>query len=406
MKTCISFLTKDRLALTKQTIRPLLGIEHDLLWIDGSSDEDALAYFDEHRYDATESRPAVKGGADRAIVYALTTMLHHPAEYDYVGLCESDVLLPDDWFAKTMQLFSTAAADGLCVGAVSARAYEDRILIQRDGYAVMLNLGAGHVVFARRAAELVLANYRTGWWSDTRAVFAQLSGIDIGRFAAFRGNEQWNSVDWCWDAVLAQHGFVSVAATPTEVEMVGQEPPLEDQGLTLAREPVRDRRDGAAFDLLVQRSAAIRDGLWQPTTIKPVHEHMGVHTHFAHLLDAKFGFDEWRCQWSAGFGGFAYRSNSKFSTIHLMVYGPCTFLVSGGKTGAKIRITDTETGYEVNPDLPAGEMQIAQLPVPGNVVYREIVLTCDEGAVFYGIQTTQPQPTTNHKFDFNSLPPV
>ena len=60
------------------------------------------------------------------------------------------------------------------VGAVSARCYEDRILIQRAGYTVCHNLGAGMIMFTRKAAELVLQNYRTVWTTENRLLFSQL----------------------------------------------------------------------------------------------------------------------------------------------------------------------------------------------------------------------------------------
>jgi len=152
--------------------------QHDLWWIDGSETLEGQQALEETSF--TRHHSGIRGGADAAIVFALTAMLNHPVGYTHVGLCENDVLLAPDWFDRTMALFGKGEADGLSVGAVSARAYDDRILIQRDGYAVMHNLGAGHVVYTREAARLILDNYRSAWWPDNRAIFAQLSGIDNG----------------------------------------------------------------------------------------------------------------------------------------------------------------------------------------------------------------------------------
>ena len=405
MKVAIAYLTKDRVELTKQTFPALRDGQHALYWFDGSSDAEALAYFAKYEVLATCVFPNIKGGADAAIVFALTKMLASPVDYEVVGLCENDVLLHDGWFEKTIALFGKGADDGLEVGAVSPRAYVDRVLIQRDGWAVMHNLGAGVVLFTRKAAQLVLANYRNGWWTDNRAIFAQLSDLDVGRYAAFRGNEQWTTADWHFDAILAQHGLASLAFTPCAVDMIGQDPPLKDQGLELVRAET-DRRDDLAFARFAARTEAIRIGVWRPETVKPIWHHHGYHIYFAHQLPDAERMGDWRLIWSQGFGPFAYVANEQGCQITAMVFGPVTFMVAGGKTGAKVTIKDLNSGYEISPELPVGEKQIAQLQVPGGMTYRQLILTCAKGAVFYGIQTVEAQPTTDQKFDFHSLPPV
>lgn len=402
-KVAIAYSTKDRVELTQQTVPALLQpSKFDLWWVDGSST--LLGQEEPERYNhGMHVVSGIHGGADAAIVWSLTHMLE--AGYEIVGLCENDVLLHDGWFEATISLFERGLADGLSVGAVSPRAYEDRILLQNDGYAVMHNLGAGIVLFTREAAQLILANYRTGWWPHNRAVFAQLSGIDIGRYACFRGNEQWTTADWHWDAFLAQHGLASLALTPALCSMIGQEPSLEEQGLTLACEPVEARRDDLAFEVFKHRTAAIRSGVWKPNTITPIFAHQGTETIFAHQLGDAVRTGDWHLQWSQGFGGFAYRAEAD-AKLTTQIIGPVTFLVSGGKHGAKVTITDSESGYEIKPEIPAGEGQIAQIQVPGGMSYREVVLTCSAGAVFYGVQTSERQPITNQKFDYHSLPPV
>lgn len=412
MKVAIAYLTKDRPDLIAQT-GPRMPFDHAQVFsIDGSVTEEGRMAVDlAMRLFGDGGAPrfwGVGGGADAAIVFALTKMLAHPANYTHVGLCENDVLLHDGWFEGTMALFEKGKADGLNVGAVSPRCYADRILIQRDGYAVMHNLGAGIVLFSREAAHIILANYRTGWWSDNRSIFAQLSGIDIGRYAAFRGNQQWLTADWHFDAVLAQHGLASLALSPSAVEMIGQEPSLEEQGLTLVREPVEERRDEEAFGKFLDGTSDIRIGCWRPDSIHPIQQHMGTRIYFAHQLSLPTyrRKGDWRLKWSQGFGPFVWRANEDGCRLQLPLFGPATFLVSGGAKGAKVSITDTESGYEITPDIPPGEMQIAQLQMPAGMSYREIVMTCSEGAIFYGVQTTEPQPTTNHKFDYHSLPPV
>src|SRR5215469_8403852 len=138
---CISYSSKNRLELTKRTIAPLLPQKGwDLWWYDASTEPGAAEFFND-RCNETVRAQRLHGGSCRYIVAALTQMLGwEDPRYDYVGLCENDVLLDDDWFEPTMALFYQTDG-GVHPGAVSARTYEDRILIQRDGYAVMHNLG-------------------------------------------------------------------------------------------------------------------------------------------------------------------------------------------------------------------------------------------------------------------------
>src|ERR1700677_940218 len=192
-RVAIAFSTCDRPELTKRSIEPLLQPrKFDLHWIDGSKTKEGQQLPGQYHF--RQFHPQILGGSGPAIVYALSTLLN--LRYEYIGLVENDVLLKDGWFEDMMALFERGKEDGLEVGAVSARAYEDRILIQRDGNAVMHNLGAGMIMFSRKAAQLVLQNYRTVWTTENRLLFAQLSGIDIGKYWAFKGEQQFLVADW------------------------------------------------------------------------------------------------------------------------------------------------------------------------------------------------------------------
>ena len=82
-------------------------------------------------------REILTGGSCRYIVKALTDLLAGARQYDYMrALWQNDVRLHDDWFEPTMGPFEIGQTvkPALFVGAVSARCYEDRVLIQRDGY--------------------------------------------------------------------------------------------------------------------------------------------------------------------------------------------------------------------------------------------------------------------------------
>jgi hypothetical protein len=412
MKVAIAYLTKDRVELTKQTASAVCNAQCAVFWIDGSETLEGQQALEEADY--TRHHSGVRGGADAAIVFALTAMLNHPVGYTHVGLCENDVLLAPDWFERTMALFDIGAEDGLCVGAVSARAYADRILIQRDGWAVMHNLGAGHVVFTRQAAELILANYRTGWWPDNRALFAQLAGVDIGRYACFRGNAQWTTADWHFDAILAQHGLASLALTPCAAGMIGQEPSLEEQGLTLITEEVERFRNDEAFELYARGTAAIREGTWRPQVITPVHRSSmngGTSLIFPHQMTEYDREGDWRLKWTQGFGPFSWRSNDAGAPdnpcrLQVKIFGACVILVSGGEREAKVTVIDTHSGYEIAPEVPPASHGITQLAVPGACAYRDIVIYIANGGIFYGIQCQEPQPLPSDKFDYSDLPPV
>lgn len=425
-KVAIAYSTKDRIELSKRTIEPLLQPDKvDLFWIDGSIDPEAIQLVLDRGPSDFYTRFNIRGGADAAIVHNLTLLLQHPNNYEFLGLVENDVLLHPDWFAPTMALFERGKAEGLNVGAVSARCYEDRILFQRDDYAVCHNLGAGCIIFTREAAQIALYNFRTGWWSENRRIFAQVSGIDIGRYAAFRANEQWVCGDWHIETVLAEFGLVALALTPSPVEMIGQNPPLAEQGLKLVTESVELLRNDKQFAVFVERMAQRRDHKVQNSNQTEWHQaDSGTWMIFPHQIAALGGHygGDWRLKWSQGFGPFAWKAgwdgktnigqqfSKNISTLTVPVSGACAFLVSGGEKGGQVSIRDTASGYECSPTLPpeGDATQILNLPVPGGVTYREIVLTMlTPGTIFYGLQCREPQPfRSGAAFDYATLPPA
>src|ERR1017187_6735381 len=178
MKLALSLLTCDKSDLVAQSCKPLLEgtiAGHFHLFIcDGSTTEANEKAIWDLTWPAGHMHANVKSGAGAAIVYALTMMLAHKENYDVVGLCESDVLLHPGWLG-CLDLFSRGESDGLVVGATSARCFVDRVLFQRDGFAVMHNLGAGQIMLTRRAAQIVLDTFRTGWTTDNRRILFQLS---------------------------------------------------------------------------------------------------------------------------------------------------------------------------------------------------------------------------------------
>lgn len=412
MKLAIAYSTRDQVELTKQTFPVLRDGQHALFWCDGSSTAEGRAFFFKNSAYTTAPPTHVIGGADAAIAWKLSTLLASPDNYTHIGLIENDVLLNPDWLEPTMALFEKGKADGLEVGAVSPRSYVDRILIQKDGYAVMHNIGAGAIIFTREAAEIVLRSLRTHWWPDNVRLFASISGIDLRTYAAFRGNEQWVTTDWGWEAQLARHGLASLALTPAKVQMIGQVPSLREQGLELVMRTSASGspgkvRDEATFERYRDNLAAIRSGLRTLESPSMIHRDGAGMLFFPHQLGNLAGAT-WQgnleLSWLQGFGPFAFRAGPEGASLSARISGSCSFLVAGGNAGAKVTITDTRSGFKTSPDLPAGSDMI-NIQVPGSPIPRVVTMEMAAGAVFYGLQTSEPQMLdTTFKFDWSQLP--
>ena len=407
----IAFSTKDRTELSKRTIEPLLQSNKFDLWlVDGSQTKPGQLFIHDYS-EAAAVRGNVVGGADAAIAYSLSEMLKVDG-YDYVGLVENDVLLTDpDWFERTMELFALGERDGLKVGAVSARCFGERILIQGPNYAIMHNIGAGMVIFTREAAKLVLKYFRTGWTNANRLLFSQLSGVDIGGYWAFRGGQHIITADWNFDVVLAAHGLASFALVPSPVEMLGQVPALAEQGLTLATGPVAERVNDDAFELYRDRLQSIRDGDMRPAWPGLFHSDSSSTMIFPHQLKYVSGSysGDWLLKWAQGFGPFAWKAGNSEPRLSVPILGSCDLLVSGGKEGGKVHVVDKQSGFEATPQLyPEGDQgQVLALTIPSACSYREIELTAlSPGIVFYGVKCREPQPyNPSLAFDHSWLPP-
>lgn len=420
-RIALAFLTRDKTELSNVSIKPLLGLpDVEIFWVDGSQTPAgrelpvhiSLSQGERH---GIRMHHDVVGGPDAAVCYALTTMLK--GNYDYVGLCESDVVLPTGWFVPTMALFDRGRSEGLEVGAVSTRAYEDRILIQRDGYAVVHNLGWGMQIMTREAARITLTRMRTSITTENRRVFCQIAGIDIGRYWAFRALEHSLCPDWGNDRTLAAHGLASLALTPSPVEMIGQNPPLAEQGLRIADAPVELLRNDATFRIYASNLASLRQGVRAiPNCFELYDPSTGTFTIFPHQV-ATFGGvyeGDWRLKWTQGFGPFSWKAgmmaHDTFPTLTIPLSGSVEFLVSGGEHGGTVQLEDTHSGYQITPPLPPEPQGggFMSLPVPAGVSYRQVKLTMlSPGTVFYGIRTREPQPwISDVEFDWHTLPRV
>jgi len=407
-KLVVMYSTRDRMDLASQTFPPVSDAPVDVIWADASTKAEDLSYFMNHACRTVKQATAF-GGADVAIAWKLSEAIRH-SEYTHIMILEDDVLLDQDWYEPTMALFDKGERDGLEVGAVSPRSYVDRVLIQRDGYAVMHNIGAGAIIFTRAAAEIVLRNFRTAWWPDSVRLFAMLSGIDLRTYAAFRGNEQWTTVDWGWEAQLARHGLASLALTPAKCHMIGQDHPLELQGLRLTEgqviipgtDNVRD------FNKFVTRLETIRDGHYVPESPGMIHRDGSSMLLFPHQMKAiprALWFGNIEHQRSQGFGPFAYRAGEGGMSLSVHISGPCLFLITGGINGAGITIEDRRSGFKASPALPPDSGQPISIQVPGGPVPPQVTCDFEQGAVFYGLSCSEPQMIdTTFMFSWDQLP--
>jgi hypothetical protein len=427
MRVGIAYSSKDRVDKTKRTLKPLLQPKlFDTWWYDGSQNKEGQA-FHEAKCGSVYSATRLTGGSCRYIVCALTQLLECGREegrpYDFLGLVENDVMLHEGWFERTIGLFETGKKYGLEVGAVSARCYVDRILIQCDGFAIMHNLGAGMVIFSRHAAELILNYYRTGMTTENRKVFSLLSGVDIGPYWAFKGSDHMLVADWSWDRMLAQHGLCSLALTPTKATQLEK---IKDQGLVLAKKPVKELDNPKALVRYSTSLFRIREGHEEfPITPGMRLFHGDTWTIFPHqlpTLGAVYSGD-WRLKWSLGYGCFAWKAGPGESVdetavpvkwdnppmVNIPIIGSIDVLVSGGENGGQVRVEDEHSGFFCEPMLqPESQVGTLAISVPGSYTYRNIrVIALTPGIVFYGIRSKEAQPYLPHvKFDFHLLPPL
>jgi hypothetical protein len=419
MKLALALLTKDKPELTKRSIEPLLQPgKFDLWWIDGSVTEAGRELPWQGDFPGVKVvHQDVRGGPDAAIVYALTRMLEHANGYSRIGLCEQDVQLHPDWFGPTAALFDRGRDAGLEVGAVSARCYEDRVFVQSDGFALAHNLGAGQIILTREAARLILDNYRTGYTTDNRLTFCQLSGLDIAQWWAFRGSENPITADWHFDTILARHGLASLALTPSLATMLDQD--IASQGLKMADGRYDLLRNEKAFDTFSNRTARIRGKAWEPLGSRIQHVG-GAYIYFPHQIPGIGGTysGDWRLKWCQGFGPFVWEGGNveehyaghgnvgeAYPALEVPVLGPCEVLLGGQ---GKARVTDTHSGYSIDTSPADAGQGILQVPVPSGVSYRVVrAEALAPGVAFYGIRTRESQPwLTGYRFDHTQLPKV
>ncbi|MDE2103159.1 MAG: hypothetical protein KGL39_38290, partial [Patescibacteria group bacterium] len=399
MKIAICLLTKDRIELTRQTAIPLLeGARNNLyhlFCVDGSEKYEKETW--EILYPTAVIHSNIRGGAGAAIVYALTWMLNHPENYDAIGLVENDVLLGNGW-TSCFDLFQCGQDFDLKIGAISARCFTDRVLFQRESYAICHNLGAGCIVLSREAAKIILDTFRTAWTVDNRRIFAKICGIDLASYWAFGAYEHNLTSDWGWDAALAARGLSSLALTPSPCEMIGQVPPLAEQSLHIVgAEPldfeISSVRDEEAFNLYCKNMQHIRNneydvGVETKFQFSPTDGTWTYFPHQMHMLGGKYT-GGWKLRELRGWGTFGWEAdetqwdhggNISLGTLPQLVvpaFGTVAILLCGGKNGGKAEVWDAGSSFKASPELvPEGDNgQVLQLMVPGGLTSRKIHIT-------------------------------
>ncbi len=159
--------------------------------------------------------------------------------------------------------------------------------------------------------------------------------------------------------------------------MIGQVPPLAEQGLTLATKPLELLRNDDAFERYVANTARIRQHSFAlDQRVELYDPASGTYTIFPHQV-AQFGgvyCGEWRLKFSQGFGPFVWKAGSVDSnepTFTIPLSGPVDILVSGGEHGGEVELEDAHSRYRIQPKLPPeGKLQsVVALNVPVSVSY-------------------------------------
>jgi hypothetical protein len=254
---CFSLSTKDRVPYTLEAIQGLaFEGAFDLLWFDGSASPEG------RQLPGTlaptlgclrEIHTGVTGGPDFAIFAALVRMLE--LGYGYCGLLENDIRLSPGWFDALMATIAAGQADGLAVGAVTARAFNRRVLFHRPSYAVTKLTGAGMILFTRAAAEIVVGNYRTTTGDEAATCISAIAGSDR---ADPDGQDTRTASDLVYETHLMRHGLCVLSTLPVLGRNLDDVDPTGLLGGYAAPDPTAARADAAAFAVFGRRCATIR----------------------------------------------------------------------------------------------------------------------------------------------------
>lgn len=226
--------TQDRIDILKETLPTVFYEEGvDFYWIDGSKSEEAREYVRTQFRDSpnlTEVHTNIDTGRAGSFLYGAKVLLQR--QYDYIGSIDCEVKCELGWFKKLLWLLEKGKEDGLKVAGVSARCFWDRLLIPRDDYAVMSDVGGGMVMYRYEDFLEILGHQTTCLvhntfyaYSDFERVFKDCTGLDYPVPLYFQKELKkenpapkscWGlSNDWWWGAIMISQGKVLLACTPT-----------------------------------------------------------------------------------------------------------------------------------------------------------------------------------------------
>ena len=407
-KIALVFSTKDRTDFSRRSLEALMRDDPlDLFWVDGSRTEEGLALPAELTPLLPRLREihyGVVGGPDAAIIYSLTYL--RDQGYEYIGLLENDVLLPGDWLSHTMGLFAAGERDGLRVGAVSARSFKNRRLLQRPGYAISFNIGAGMIILTHEAVRSVLSRYRTAGGREIQATFLAATGINPLPEPPEQ-TEHWRAAaDWSFDIALLMDGFCSLTHSPSLARNLDTS--FADNALMqLQTEMTPTDIDDAAFARYREHVARLAPlaggGTFAGLPLFDTETQCWIT--FPHELAAAnpaFIAGRWKYKWSQCLGPFAFVAQEPGCEIRLPVFSEkCSVLCGFGPDcgAATVSMGDKAGLLECRAAEPT--VSIVTLE-PMTFPNAEIRLTVQRpGFEFYGIMTSRIQPWQRGRYDFD-----
>ena len=232
--------TKDRCDISRQTIQAAAAEKAiDLYWLDGSSSDEGQLLaetFAREGEGLCEVHTGINFGHAGSFAYGVQLLLEK--NYPYLGFLDGDVLAEPGWFDAMFSLYERGRKDGLDPGMVSSRSIQDRVLVPRDGYAVVTGVGAGFTMITREVCLILLKDESDCFFkaptfllSQIWQVFKEITGVDYPlrnkirksaieelKKANFDPNFllDWHmSTDWWWEVILLKRGMVSLATTPS-----------------------------------------------------------------------------------------------------------------------------------------------------------------------------------------------
>jgi hypothetical protein len=407
-RLALVFSTKDRTQFSRRSLEALMRDDDlDLFWVDGSRTAEGLALPRELAPALPRLREihyGVVGGPDAAIIYSLTYL--RDQGYAYIGLLENDILMPGDWYGHTMGLFAAGERDGLRVGAVSARCLKNRRLLQRHGYAVSFNLGAGMIIMRHEAVTAVLSRYRTIGAREIQAACLAATGINPFPTPP-EATEHWRAAaDWNFDIAILLEGMACLAHSPSlarHLDTDFADNPLMQ--LQTAFDPADI--DDAAFARYRTHMARIAPfpASRSLAALPQFDVQTQCWTAFPHEIaaaDPAFVTGPWELKWSQCMGPFAYVAKDSGCEIVVPVFAEkCSIICGYGPECGAVDIAMGDRLGHLDCRAAAPTLTIVGLEsitTPNG----ELRLTVRRpGFAFYGLMTSRVQAWQRGRYDFD-----